>query len=96
MLATTRPKSPGPKPVSYTHLTLAAEVLEWDGALAGLWLPTENPLGSLVKLRRTEGEIFRQVNSDGKLGKHYVFKADSEGNIVGMKFNNNVIWKTAH
>ena len=73
-----------------------AEVLEWDGALAVLWLPTENPLGSLVKLRRTEGEIFRQVNSDGKLGKHYVFKADSEGNIVGMKFNNNVIWKTAH
>jgi len=70
-----------------------AEVLEWDGGLAVLWLPTEDPLGSLVRLSRTEDEVFRQINDDGKLGKHYVFKKDSKGGIVGMKFNNNLIWK---
>jgi CubicO group peptidase (beta-lactamase class C family) len=71
-----------------------AEVLEWDGCLAVMWIPTGNPVGSLAKLRRVEGNVFRQVKNDGALGKHYAFKADPEGNIVGMKFNNNLLEKT--
>jgi CubicO group peptidase (beta-lactamase class C family) len=68
-----------------------AEVLEWGGSLALMWVPTPNPLGSLVKLRRVEGDVFRQVKDDGEPGKHYVFKADAAGNIVGMRFNNNLL-----
>lgn len=68
-----------------------AEVLEWGGSPAVMWIPTEDPLGSLVKLRRIEGNVFRQVNSDGTLGKHYAFKPGPEGDIVGMKFNNNLL-----
>jgi CubicO group peptidase (beta-lactamase class C family) len=72
-----------------------AELLEWDGSLSVMWIPTSNPVGSLVKLRRVEGSVFRQVGSDGKLGKHYVFKTDAAGNVVSMKFNNNLLKKTA-
>ena len=71
-----------------------AEVLEWDASLAVMWIPTDNPVGSLVRLVRTDGEVFRQVKSNGELGKHYVFKADAAGNTVGMKFNNNLLTKS--
>jgi hypothetical protein len=47
-----------------------------------------------VRLQRVEGNLFRQVKGDGELGKHYVFKADSAGMIVGMRFNNNILKKT--
>ncbi len=72
-----------------------AEVLAWDGSLSVMWMPTHNPLGSLVQLRRIEGAIFRQVRDDGGLGKHYVFETDADGNIVSMKYNNNLLKKTA-
>ena len=70
-----------------------AEVLEWNGSLAVMWVPTGNPdpVGSLTRLRRVEGNVFRQVGGDGELGKHYVFGTDAAGNIDAMRFNNNVL-----
>ena len=70
-----------------------AEVLVWDGSLSVMWVPTGNPLGSLVTLKHIEEGIFRQVRGDGTLGKHYVFGTDAEGNIARMKFNNNLLKK---
>lgn len=72
-----------------------AQVLEWDGALSIMWFPVNSrPLRSLIKLSHVEGHVFRQVRSDGSLGKHYVFGTDDNGNISTMKFNNNIIKKT--
>jgi CubicO group peptidase (beta-lactamase class C family) len=72
-----------------------AEVLEWEGSLAVMWIPTGDPVGSLVKLQRVEGNVFREVKGDGTLGKHYAFKAAPDGNIVRMKFNNNLLERMA-
>jgi len=55
---------------------------------------TQDPVGSLARLRNVEGNVFRQVRDDGELGKHYVFEADSADNVIGMKFNNNLLKKT--
>jgi hypothetical protein len=74
----------------------AAEVLPWEGSLAVMWVPTGNPVGSLVQLRRVESNVFRQQRGDGTLGKHYMFKADPTGDIVRMRFNNNLLDKVAH
>jgi hypothetical protein len=71
-----------------------AEVVEWQGSLAVMWVPTPDPVGSLIRLRRIEGEVFREVRGDGTLGKHFVFGSDAEGNIVAMRFNNNILRKT--
>ncbi|MFC1483933.1 serine hydrolase domain-containing protein [Candidatus Neomarinimicrobiota bacterium] len=71
-----------------------AAVLEWDGALALLWLPAGRPINSLIKLSHIEGHVFRQVRGDGSLGKHFVFETDDNGNITAMKFNNNILQKT--
>ena len=74
-----------------------AEVLWWNDTLVVLWVPggNPNPVGSLTKLSRVEGEVFREVGADGKLGKHYIFRRDAAGNVVGLKFNNNVLTKQA-
>jgi CubicO group peptidase (beta-lactamase class C family) len=70
-----------------------ADVLEWDGSLAVLWVPAQNPMNSLVRLSHVEDGIFRQIDDEGNLGKHYVFEADAAGNIR-MRFNNNILSKT--
>jgi CubicO group peptidase (beta-lactamase class C family) len=72
-----------------------AEVLSWKGGLALMWVPGGNPdpVGSLVTLTRVEGEVFRQVNANGELGKHYIFRKDADGNVVSLKFNNNLLDK---
>ena len=72
-----------------------AEVLSWHDNLAVMWVPGGNPdpIGSLTMLTRAEGEVFREVSADGELGKHYIFSRDAEGNVVGLKFNNNVLTK---
>ena len=71
-----------------------AEVLVWEGVLSIMWLPVDRPIDSLIKLSHIKGNVFREVRNDGSLGKHYVFGSDSEGNIVSMKFNNNILLKT--
>jgi hypothetical protein len=72
-----------------------AEVVEWDGCLAVLWVPTLNPTNSLVKLQSVEDGLFRQVDGEGNLGKHYAFAIDAAGN-VRMRFNNNLLQKMDH
>ena len=74
-----------------------AEVLSWEDGLAVMWVPggNPNPLGSLARLTRIDGEVFRQLEADGELGKHYIFHRDQDGNVVSFKFNNNVVVKTA-
>jgi len=70
-----------------------AEVLVWDGVLSILWLPANRPKSSLIQLRHIEGDVFRQVRSDGSLSKHYVFGTGDDGSISSMKFNNNILLK---
>jgi CubicO group peptidase (beta-lactamase class C family) len=72
-----------------------AEVFQWNDSLAMMWVPTEDPLNSITMLTRIEGNVFRQVRNDGSLGKHYIFGTDTKGDIVSMKFNNNLLKKTA-
>jgi CubicO group peptidase (beta-lactamase class C family) len=75
-----------------------AEVLPWQDQLAVMWVPgsNPNPVGSLVKLKRIDGEVFRQVTDDGELGKHYIFRRDADGHVVAMKFNNNLLKRERH
>ncbi len=72
-----------------------AEVVQWNGSLAVMWVPAHDPLSSLVMLRRVNENVFRQVGGNGELGKHYIFGTDASGRIASMKFNNNLLRKTA-
>ena len=56
-------------------------VLEWQGQLAVVGFPTENPLPSLTKLRHMEGNTFRRIRDNGDLGEAFIFEELPDGRM---------------
>jgi CubicO group peptidase (beta-lactamase class C family) len=63
-------------------------VLVWEGQLATVSFPTENPMGSLTKYKKTGEHTFRRIRSDGELGEAVVFTVE-DGEVVRMTRNSN-------
>ena len=59
-------------------------VVLWEGELAVLYIPTDNPSDALTKLRRVEGNIFRRVRDDGELGEKVIFETGPDGKVTRM------------
>lgn len=64
-------------------------VIPWEGSLALVSLPTDDPLGTLVKLEHEEGQRFRRVRDDDTPGEPIVFETDDAGNVVRMVRHSN-------
>jgi hypothetical protein len=62
-------------------------VVLWEGELAVMYIPTNNPSDSLTRLRRVEGNIFRRVRDDGELGEKIVFEVGPDGEVTRMIWN---------
>jgi CubicO group peptidase (beta-lactamase class C family) len=62
--------------------------LVWEGKLALVSFPTENPLGAMTKLKHIEGHTFRRIRSDEELGEEISFEV-VDGQVVRMWRNNN-------
>ncbi len=60
-------------------------VVHWQGGIAMLNLPTDDPGGSLTKLQHVESDTFRRVDEDGELGGKVIFDADAQGRITRMR-----------
>jgi hypothetical protein len=63
-------------------------VIPWQGKLALVFLPTDDPLESLTRLQHVEGDTFRRIRSDEELGEEIVFEVE-DGEVVRMWRNNN-------
>jgi len=64
-------------------------VLRWKGELAMVYLPTEDPLDALTRLRHEDGTTFRRVRDDDAPGERIVFETDSSGRVTRMvRFSN--------
>lgn len=61
----------------------------WKGKLAMVSLPTENPLGSLTKLKHIEGDTFRRIRDDGELGEEFFFEVGPDGEVTTVWRNSN-------
>ena len=59
-------------------------VIHWDGALAFLELPTDDPLEDLETLKQEDADTFRRVRSDGSLGEQIRFDLDASGQVLRM------------
>jgi hypothetical protein len=59
-------------------------VIPWDGSLATVSLPTENPLRSLSKLEYVGEHTFRRIRNDGELAEAVMFEVDADGQVVRM------------
>lgn len=65
-------------------------VVRWEGGLALLNLPTDNPRRALAKLRHVEGDTFRRVRSDDELAEAIVFERDAAGRVSGFRQHGNL------
>jgi hypothetical protein len=59
----------------------------WEGELAVMYIPTDNPRESLTKLRRVEGNIFRRVRDDCELEEKIIFEVGPDGEVTRMIWN---------
>jgi CubicO group peptidase (beta-lactamase class C family) len=57
------------------------EVFFWKGALAMLYLPSDDPAGSVETLKQVKDNYFRLVRDDGELGEEVVFEFDEKGDV---------------
>lgn len=64
-------------------------VLRWDGELAAVGLPTDDPMEAMRKLRRGDGDVFRRVRDDGDLGEEYVFHRGEDGQVERLSVHGN-------
>jgi hypothetical protein len=65
-------------------------VLPWDGGLAVLSLPTDNPAGdAFVKLKPSGEHRFRRIRADGALGEEVVFELGADGTPTRMLHHSN-------
>ena len=59
-------------------------VLIWQGNLAVVSLPTDDPLGAMMKLRKTGEHTFRRVRDDDTLGEEIRFDIGPDGRAIRM------------
>jgi CubicO group peptidase (beta-lactamase class C family) len=64
-------------------------VVQWDGGLATLSLPTMDPVRSLTKLRKVGEHTFRRIRRDDTLGEPFVFEMGSDGKPTRMVWFSN-------
>jgi CubicO group peptidase (beta-lactamase class C family) len=79
-----KPKAPDPTVAAYVGTyegTFGGEtaVLSWDGSIATLSLPTDDPMRALTKWRKTGTHTFRRVRPDDELGETIRFEMGPDG-----------------
>jgi CubicO group peptidase (beta-lactamase class C family) len=59
-------------------------VIPWDGGLATVRFPTDDPMNSLTRLRHIEGHTFRRIRDDDELAEALTFEVNEDGEVVRM------------
>ena len=70
------------------------KVLTWYGNLAILDLPSNNPLEDMTLLQHVEGDTFRRIRRNDRLGEEVVFERDEKtGQVIKMWSQSNYVMK---
>ena len=77
----------------YQSAWAEAAVVQWEGELAMLYLPSGNPLEGLVKLKHEGDHRFRHLRKDGELGEEILFEFDDSGRVLRLRRHNNYMDK---
>ncbi|RFT15963.1 MAG: Beta-lactamase [Candidatus Saccharicenans subterraneus] len=56
-------------------------VIPWQGKLAMVSLPADNPVQGLILLKHIEGDTFRRIRDDETLGEEVIFERDKSGKV---------------
>jgi CubicO group peptidase (beta-lactamase class C family) len=63
-------------------------VFAWKDGLAMLYLPNDEPMDNIVRLKHVEGDIFRRVRRDEALGEEILFEME-DGRAARFKRHSN-------
>ncbi len=61
-----------------------AAVLKWKGELVTLYLPSDDPLDSLTRLKHQSDHVFRRIRRDDQLGEEISFEMGADGRAIRM------------
>ncbi len=59
-------------------------VFQWEDGLAMLYLPSDDPVDGIIKLKHIDGHTFRRVRDDDELGEEIVFEVGADGNVTRL------------
>lgn len=57
-------------------------IVPWQGNLAMVNLPADNPVQGFTLFKHIEGDIFRRIRDDETLGEELVFERDKSGKVI--------------
>lgn len=64
-------------------------LVPWQGKLASIPLPTENPAEDMTLIKKVEGDHFRRIRKDDELGEEIIFEKDEKGTVTRYYQHNN-------
>jgi CubicO group peptidase (beta-lactamase class C family) len=72
---------------SYWSFGGEMEVIKWEGGLATMQVPSDNPVRSITKYRKVGEHTFREIRKDGALGERMTFDLDDDGRPIRARTN---------
>jgi len=57
-------------------------IVPWQGNLAMVSFPSDNPAKELTLLKHIEGDTFRRIRDDETLGEEVIFERDKSGKVI--------------
>jgi len=63
------------------------EVIRWQGGLATMQVPSDNPVKTITKYRKVGEHTFREIRSDGELGERMTFDLGPDGKPTRARTN---------
>jgi hypothetical protein len=67
-----------------------SEVIAWEGGLAEIGLPNDNPIKSITKLRWVGENQFKRIRADGGTAEIWTFELGPDGRAARYRVNYNV------
>jgi CubicO group peptidase (beta-lactamase class C family) len=65
------------------------EVIRWQGGLATLFLPTDNPVRAITRYRKIGEHTFQRIRDDDELAEAITFDVDASGRATTLRQNYN-------
>ena len=63
------------------------EVIRWQGGLATMAVPSNDPVKSITKYRKIGDNTFREIRADGELGERMTFDLGPDGKPIRARTN---------
>lgn len=65
-------------------------VIQWQGGLALVGLPSDSPAKWIRKLKHIEGNTFQRIRKDGKLAEEVIFLVGKNGKVSHLKMHSSI------